>query len=75
MSFESYVDYKRREYCKDVQCPVQLQLDALEVGTGEYMRIRETCVNACVHTTYEFHHWLIDHGYVIVRPEAGREGD
>jgi hypothetical protein len=66
---EGYVDYERREYCKDVECPVQLQLNALVAGTSEYQSVRETCVNACVHTTYEFHHWLTDHGYEVVRPK------
>jgi hypothetical protein len=68
MALEGYVDYQRREYCKDVQCPVQLQLNALVSGSEEYMRVRETCLTGCLHTTYEFHHWLIDHAYLVVRP-------
>jgi hypothetical protein len=23
-----------------------------------------------VHTTWEFHHWLIEKGYLIIRPET-----
>jgi hypothetical protein len=69
MSIEGYVDYQRREYCKDVECPVQLRLNVLEAGSDEYQSARETCLTACVHTTYEFHHWLIEHGYLVVRPE------
>ena len=69
MTIEGYVEYKRREYCKDVECPVQLKLNALDGGSGEYQNVRQTCLTACVHTTYEFHHWLIDHGYLVIRPE------
>ena len=69
MAIEGYVDYQRREYCKDVACPVQLELNAQVPGSEEYERIRQTCRTSCVHTTWEFHHWLIDKGYLIVRSE------
>jgi hypothetical protein len=69
MAFEGYIDYQRREYCKDIQCPVQVKLDSLASGSDEYQKVRETCLTACLHTTYEFHHWLIDKGYLIIRPE------
>lgn len=69
MPIEGYVEYKRREYCKDIRCPVQLELDASVPGSSEYERIRAICKLACRHTTYEFHHWLIEKGYLIIRPE------
>jgi hypothetical protein len=28
MPIDGYVEYKRREFCKDVRCPVQLDLDS-----------------------------------------------
>ncbi len=68
MSIKGYVDYKRREYCKDIGCPIQLDLDAQKEGSEEYERIRLICKNDCKRTTYEFHHWLINKGYLIVRP-------
>ena len=68
MSIEGYIDYQRREYCKDVECPVQMELDALDPGSAQYQTVRQTCQRACVHTTWEFHHWLIERGYLIVRP-------
>ncbi|NIM17405.1 MAG: hypothetical protein GTO45_35830 [Candidatus Aminicenantes bacterium] len=71
-SIKGYVDYKRREFCKDVKCPVQLDLDAQEQGSEEYERIRNICKSNCRYTTYQFHHWLIDKGYLIVRPEPGK---
>lgn len=69
MSIPGYVDYKRREFCKDVKCPVQLELETKKEGSEEYEKIRNICKNACKYTTYQFHHWLINKGYLIVRPE------
>ena len=69
MSIKGYIDYKRREFCKDVKCPVQLDLDAQQQGSEEYEKIRQICKTSCRYTTYQFHHWLIDKGYLIVRPE------
>jgi hypothetical protein len=67
-SIEGYVDYQRREYCKDIQCPGQIELEAQEEGSEDYERVRNECKTACRHTTYEFHHWLIGKGYLVVRP-------
>ena len=69
MSIEGYVDYRRREFCKDVKCPVQTELDTKKEGSDEYEKIRQVCKADCGYTTYQFHHWLIDKGYLIVRPE------
>jgi len=68
MSIEGYVEYRRREYCNDIRCPVQLQLNVLESGSEKYEQVRRICRTDCIHTTYEFHHWLIDKGYLLVRP-------
>jgi hypothetical protein len=68
MPIAGCVDYQRREYCKEVRCPVQLELDAQTSGSEDYERIRKACQTNCRHTTYEFHHWLIQKGYLIVRP-------
>ncbi len=70
MPIPGHVDYQRREYCKDIRCTVQLELESHEPGTDEYDAVRAKCKTACIHTTYEFHHWLIEHGYEIARPEA-----
>jgi len=67
-SLEGYVAYQRREYCKAIACPVQVRLDALRANSQEYQEVRNACTTAYVHTTYEFHHWLIEHGYLLVRP-------
>jgi len=69
VAIPGYIDYKRREYCKDVKCPVQVEMDSKKEGSEEYEKLRQVCQTACRHTTYEFHHWLIQKGYEIVRPE------
>jgi len=63
-------DYKRREFCKDVRCDIQLDLDAQEPGSEGYERIRQICKERCKYTTYQFHHWLIEKGFLIIKPEA-----
>lgn len=68
MPIPGYTDYQRREYCKDVRCPVQLQLQTLAPESPEYEQTRLICQTVCKHTTWEFHHWLIRQGYLIVRP-------
>jgi hypothetical protein len=67
MTLEGYLEYQRREFCKDLPCPVQVLLDASPEGSKEYEHIRGICKNNCIHTTYEFHHWLIEKGYLLVR--------
>ena len=69
MSIEGFVDYKRREYCNDVNCQVQVELNKLLQGSKQYEQIRKTCRIDCKHTTWQFHHWLIEKGYLIVRPK------
>ena len=41
MSIEGYIDYQRREYCKDISCPVQLLLDKQKPGSEEYEEVRD----------------------------------
>ncbi len=72
MPLDGYVDYKRREYCKDVECPHQVELESKTVGSEEYEAVRGKCKADCLHTTYEFHHWLIEKGYLIIRPKDVR---
>ncbi len=67
MALEGYLEYQRREFCKDVRCPVQMELMTKSEGSQEYERLRQTCREACRYTTWQFHHWLIDKGYLIVR--------
>jgi hypothetical protein len=70
MAVDGYIDYQRREFCKDVKCPVQTELDAQEQDSDEYEKVRGICKADCRYTTYQFHHWLIEKGYLIVRPQG-----
>jgi len=69
MPITGFVEYQRREYCKDVRCPVQLELETQTPGSLAYEDIRRICQTACKHTTHEFHHWLIQKGYLLLRPD------
>jgi len=69
MSIPGYVDYQKREFCKDIECPIQLDLNSLNDGTTEYEKIRHICKTACRFTTWQFHHWLIEKGYLIVKSD------
>ncbi len=68
MVIQGFVEYRRREFCNDVKCPVQVELNEQKEGSEAYEKIRRTCSTGCVFTTYQFHHWLIDKGYLIVKP-------
>lgn len=67
-SIEGYIDYPKREYCRSVQCPIQILLDQETEGTEKYEFIRSICKSNCLHSTHEFHAWLIQQGYLVVRP-------
>jgi hypothetical protein len=69
MSIEGYIDYQRREFCKEVQCPLQMELDGQPPGSDGYEKIKHACKTNCRYTAYQFHHWLVNKGYLVVRPE------
>ena len=73
MAFENYVEYQRREFCRDLPCPVQVLLDAEAADSRKYEQIRDICRTDCIHTAYEFHHWLMQKGYLIARPAQAPE--
>jgi hypothetical protein len=66
---QGYAEYRRREYCNDVQCPIQVLLNREADKSPRYEEIRAICASHCLHTTHEFHQWLVAKGYMIVRPE------
>ena len=68
MSLNGFTEYKRREFCNDVKCPVQMELNHLAEKSEAYEQIRQKCSNACCYTTWQFHHWLIEKGYLILKP-------
>ena len=68
-SIDGYIDYTRREYCNDIKCPIQVLLNKEVEKSPKYEEIRAICASNCLHTTHEFHRWLIEKGYLIVRPK------
>jgi|WetSurMetagenome_2_1015567.scaffolds.fasta_scaffold206236_1 hypothetical protein len=68
MTIEGYVEYRAREFCNDVACPVQVTLISLKDKPEAYELVRQTCRTACRFSTWQFHRWLIDKGYLIVKP-------
>jgi len=70
MKLEGYVEYKRREFCNDVKCPVQMEMNLKKEGSEEYEKLREICKTNCKFSAREFHYWLMKKGYLIVRPEV-----
>jgi hypothetical protein len=66
MTLEGFVEYKRREFCKDVKCPVQMELNRLTETSPAYEQTRQRCSSGCLYSTWQFHHWLIEKGYVIL---------
>ena len=66
MALEGFSEYKRREFCNDVKCPVQMKLNQQKEKSEEYERNRKICSTDCVYTTWQFHHWLIEKGYIII---------
>jgi hypothetical protein len=73
MSTEGFVEYKKREFCNDIKCPLQMELNHWAETSEEYERIRKTCSIACMFTTWQFHHWLIEKGYLILKPKSSAE--
>jgi len=72
MPLKGYREYRRREYCNAVQCPVQMMLNKHKEDSEEYENIRNICKTNCIHTTYEFHHWLIENGFEIIKKKDRR---
>lgn len=70
---EGFVEYKRREYCNDVECPIQMIMNKKQQDSEDYNDLRQICQTNCLHTTYEFHHWLIEKGYLLVKPEKNNK--
>jgi hypothetical protein len=68
VTIAGYIEYQRREFCNDIECSVQMLLNRQQAGSAEYEAIRGICQTACIHSTYEFHHWLIEKDYLLIRP-------
>jgi hypothetical protein len=70
---QGYAVYKQREFCKNVQSPAQLDLNPQTEGTPAYKQTRQKSSIACLYTTWQFHHWLIEKGYLILKLKTSTE--
>lgn len=66
MTAKGFAEYKRREFCKDIKCIVQIELNNLSETSPAYEQVRKKCSAACLYTTWQFHHWLIEKGYMVL---------
>ncbi len=64
-SIDGIVEYQSREYCKDVKCPYQLELNRMQKDTPEYDEFKIQCQEECAHTRLDFMQWLVGHDYKI----------
>ncbi len=44
-SIKGFTDYKRREFCNDIECSVQIELNKQKEGSSEYEKTRNICKN------------------------------
>lgn len=60
-------EYKKYEFCKAIGC--SWRVAAMNNGLPD-----ERCIHrGCRHTAKEFHHWLKDNGFKIVKEQASDE--
>ena len=70
MAFKGFREYRKREFCNDIKCAMQMELNKLEAGSEAYEKLRKECGKGCRHSTHEFHYWLIEKGFLIVKEEG-----
>jgi hypothetical protein len=61
-------EYQSREYCRDINCMFQKAIDNNLDSKGV---AKKYCHEKC--KAYEFHQWLKDNGYKIVKPKMDCE--
>ena len=61
------VIYKSREYCKDINCPVQHRINEMVDNHGAIALIKIECKLHCRRTANEYHQWLKKHGFIIIK--------
>jgi len=53
--------YQKYEYCKDVNCPCYIR------GTKDLQVLPNCIASDCVMTAKDFHHWLKENGFEIIK--------
>jgi len=50
-----------------------MELNTKDPKSEQYEQLRQKCATACCYTTWQFHHWLIEKGYLILKPKSTTE--
>ena len=66
---EGYVEYKRREFCKDVKCPVEEELNKQTEGSPAYEADPSKMHGSRLPLILGSSHWLIEKGNLILKQE------
>ena len=75
MAIDGYREYRKREFCRDVTCPVQVQMNSTEPGSEDYEKIHKECKDSCRFTTRQFHYWLIEKGFLIIKSDKEEDNN
>jgi len=54
------IEYKKREFCKAIECKIQAQIDKGNMT-------KDFCVTHCIKTAWEFHDWLQKNGFSLMK--------
>jgi len=66
-------DYKKREFCNDIKCPVQMEMNKHAEGSSEHNAIKGICSSNCLQSSNNFIIWLNNHDYSIVKDGSADE--
>lgn len=66
--------YQKREYCKAIKCPHQVNLEIeKERGIDSLIeKAKKKCKQNCIKKAHEFHEWLQQNGYTILKDNSKR---
>ena len=64
---QDHREYRKREFCNDVKCFVQLELNKNVQGSEQYEKIRGICSSACQFGGKSFENWLIENGFSLFK--------
>ena len=66
-------EYKKREFCNDVPCFVQVELNKHQAESEAYESVRKICSSACQFKADDFINWLAKRGFKVFKD--GKEVD
>jgi hypothetical protein len=59
-------EYRSHEFCRDVPCRVQLDLESHQKGSKMYEQAKTECKDRCRYSRISFISWLLEHGYSVL---------